>query len=160
MSLWKSLWHDECGSILCAEAVLLGTVGLVGAGVGMSMVSESVNEELKDTAYSLRCLDQSYAYKGFRSKHAWTPGSYFIQPDIDESLQAMYDQEKQLEYEQAKDREEAEERLERIQRRREAEERREEAEWQREFRRDLERREAERKKRSKKSKRRESDDDD
>ncbi len=55
-----ALWKDDAGVILSAEAVVVGTVAVVGLTAGMSVVATSVNEELKDVGMAIRSLDQSY----------------------------------------------------------------------------------------------------
>lgn len=86
MSLFKRLWQDETGVILSAETVLLGTVGVMAAVVGMGTVTHAVNDELEETAFAIRSLDQSYCIRGHRGCSSWTAGSYYIQPPVRESL--------------------------------------------------------------------------
>ncbi len=86
MSLLKSFWKDESGSILCAEMVLLGTLGVVGATVGIKTMTTSINAEFHDLSFAFRSLDQSYSYSGFKSGNACTAGSAFVQQDVRISL--------------------------------------------------------------------------
>ena len=86
MQLTKDLWHDEYGLILSAEAVMVGTVGVLGAVVGLNMVSTAVDEELKEFAFAIRSLDQSYGYVGHQSCRAWSAGSSYRQQDVQVSL--------------------------------------------------------------------------
>lgn len=95
MNLWKALWADENGFVVTAEAALLGTVGVIGATVGVKMAATSVNEEMKEVAYSFRSLDQSYGYNGFRSCNAFTAGSCYVQPPVERSLRELREMEKQ-----------------------------------------------------------------
>ncbi len=53
----QRLWKDEAGVILSAEAVLVGTVAVIGLSTGLSVVATSVNEELKDVGFAIRSLD-------------------------------------------------------------------------------------------------------
>ena len=46
MNIFTRFLQDERGFVLSAEAVLLGTVGVIGATVGLGAVAESVNDEL------------------------------------------------------------------------------------------------------------------
>ena len=46
MQLVNDLWQDEHGLILSAEAVMVGTLGVLGAVVGMNMASTAVDEEI------------------------------------------------------------------------------------------------------------------
>lgn len=92
MLLLKRLWQDERGVILSAEAVLLGTVGVIGAVAGLGAVTHAVNDELEETAFAIRSLDQSYCIRGHRGCAAWTAGSYYIQPPVRESLDRLHAQ--------------------------------------------------------------------
>ena len=60
MRIFSELWNDESGVIMSAEAVVLGTVGVVGLTAGLSVTAKSVNGEFQDLAFSIRSLDQSY----------------------------------------------------------------------------------------------------
>lgn len=82
----KKLWQDESGVVLSAEAVLLGTVGVLGTVVGLNTVSTAVDLELKEFAGAIRSLDQSYGYIGHQSCRAYTAGSYYRQQDVQQSL--------------------------------------------------------------------------
>ncbi|WP_010583922.1 hypothetical protein [Schlesneria paludicola] len=93
MSLLRDLWNDESGLIMSAETVTLGTVGVLGAVVGMNAAGTAVNDELKEMSGAIRSLDQSYGYAGQRSCHAWTAGSCYIQPDVRQSLTDIYGEE-------------------------------------------------------------------
>ena len=86
MNLIHELLKDESGLILSAEAVTVGTIGVLGAVVGLTAAGNSVNGELKEMAGAIRSLDQSYGFAGHRSKCAWTAGSYYVQPDVQQSL--------------------------------------------------------------------------
>lgn len=86
MQALKELWQDELGLILSAEAVTVGTLGVLGAVVGLNMASTAVDEELKDFAYAIRSLDQSFGFTGRQSCKAWSAGSSFRQQDVQVSL--------------------------------------------------------------------------
>lgn len=86
MKLLRELWRDESGLVMSAETVTLGTVGVLGAVVGMNAAGTAVNDELKEFASAIRSLDQSYAYQGHRGCGAWTAGSCYIQQDVQQSL--------------------------------------------------------------------------
>lgn len=89
MNLLNALWRDECGYVMSAEAAMLGTVGVLGATVGLNMAGTAVNDEMTEMAYSFRSLDQSYAYQGTCSCRAWTAGSCYIQPPVNQSIQEL-----------------------------------------------------------------------
>ncbi len=86
MQLVNDLWQDEQGLILSAEAVTVGTLGVLGAVVGLNMASTAVDKELKEFAFAIRSLDQSYGYVGHQSCRAWSAGSSYRQPDVQVSL--------------------------------------------------------------------------
>lgn len=86
MRLLQSLWNDEAGLVLSAEAVTVGTVGVLGAVVGLSAASDAVDAELKEFSMAIRSLDQSYAYQGHASCRAWSAGSYFVQKPVQEAV--------------------------------------------------------------------------
>jgi len=89
MKVLQALWRDEAGAILSAELVLLGTLGVVGATVGVKMAATAVNDEMKDLAGAFRSLDQSYCYEGFCTPHARTAGSCYQQEDVAVSLEKL-----------------------------------------------------------------------
>lgn len=85
----SKLWNDEYGILLSAEAVVVGTVAVVGITAGMSMVASSINEELKDVAMSIRSLDQSYSIPAQDGCGARTAGSSFTQEPVETSLKEL-----------------------------------------------------------------------
>lgn len=86
MNLLRNLWNDESGYVLTSEAVLVGTVAVVGGTVGLNAISHSVNEELVDVAKAIRSVDQSYCISGFSGCGSCTSGSSFTQRSVEESL--------------------------------------------------------------------------
>ncbi|MFO1020567.1 MAG: hypothetical protein U0903_07715 [Planctomycetales bacterium] len=89
-SILSDLWKDESGAVITSELVLLGTVGVLGATVGLNQVSESLNGELKDVASAVRSLDQSYHVPGRSCCGAWTASSTFRQAPVEQSLQELW----------------------------------------------------------------------
>ena len=81
INLLRQLWRDETAYVLSAEAVTVGSIGVVGATVGIGKVSQLVNEELTETAHAIRSLNQSYVVPPQRGAGSWTAGSVYIQPD-------------------------------------------------------------------------------
>ena len=82
----QNFWQDESGLVLSAEAVTIGTLGVVGAVVGLNAATTAVDQELKEFAGAIRSLDQSYGYVGHQSCRAWTAGSYYRQPPVQQAL--------------------------------------------------------------------------
>ncbi|MEJ7591950.1 MAG: hypothetical protein WKF77_10400 [Planctomycetaceae bacterium] len=91
MRIFRELWNDEFGVILSAEAVVLGTVAVLGLSTGLTVVSTSVNSELQDLAFAMRSLDQSYELPAQRCCAAYTAGSCFKQEPVEESLAILCD---------------------------------------------------------------------
>ena len=91
MHLFSRLWKDEHGILLSAEAVVVGTVAVVGLTAGLSVVTKSVNEELQDVAFAIRSLDQSYSIPAQESCGAMTAGSSFKQEPVEKSLDELCD---------------------------------------------------------------------
>ncbi|NOX54537.1 MAG: hypothetical protein GXP27_08885 [Planctomycetes bacterium] len=91
-NLLCAFWKDEVGAILSAELVLLATLGVIGAVVGLKAVSQSVNDELLDVACAFRSLDQSYSYTGLRTRGAWVAGSKFQQEPVKISVKKLRQQ--------------------------------------------------------------------
>lgn len=89
MRTLKALWRDETGLVLSAEAVAVGTLGVVGAAVGAGAVARSVNAELEETAFALRSLDQSFSIPEQRSNGAFVAGSTFTQKPVKEAHEEL-----------------------------------------------------------------------
>ncbi len=83
MNLLKNFWSDEAGFVVSAELVMLGTVGVLGATVGLSAASTAVNDEMLEFSHAIRSLDQSYHVEGHQSCRAWTASSSYRQQDVD-----------------------------------------------------------------------------
>ena len=91
MHLFSRLWKDEHGFLLSAEAVVVGTVAVIGVTTGLSVVAKSVNEELQDVAFAIRSLDQSYSIPAQEGCGAMTAGSSFKQEPVERSLDELCD---------------------------------------------------------------------
>lgn len=97
MRLAKALWNDETGAVVCAEAVLLVTLAVVGGAVGLATTAKSIGGEFHDIAFAFRSLDQSYCYKGFDKGYAWSVGSCYQQSSVKEAHKELRDYEHDLE---------------------------------------------------------------
>jgi hypothetical protein len=86
----------------------------VGAGVGLNMASDSLDQEMRDVSRSLRHLDQSYEIRGFKGCRSETAGSFYRQQDIKKSIDRLEDQEKDLEARYKKQQADEKERLEEL----------------------------------------------
>ncbi len=87
-----ALWQDESGFVLSAEAVAVGTLGVVGAAVGAGAVARSVNSELEETAFALRSLDQSFSIPEQRIGNAFVAGSSYTQKPVAEAHRELREQ--------------------------------------------------------------------
>lgn len=97
MKLLKTFWSDEAGLVMSAELVMLGTVGVLGATVGLSAASTAINDEMVEFSHAIRSLDQSYHIEGHKSCRAWTAGSSYRQQDVAVSLADLCGQTEQAE---------------------------------------------------------------
>ena len=82
----REFWRDEAGLVMSAEAVTIATLGVIGASVGMKAAATALNEELKEVAFAVRSLDQSYSFNGYCSGTASVAGSCYQQQDVAASL--------------------------------------------------------------------------
>ncbi|MCA9246577.1 MAG: hypothetical protein KDA42_05660 [Planctomycetales bacterium] len=57
MKLLKALWRDQCGGLLSAEYVLLGTLLTLGVIVGLTAVRNAIVQELADLAAAICAID-------------------------------------------------------------------------------------------------------
>ncbi|MCC7421661.1 MAG: hypothetical protein IT428_15370 [Planctomycetaceae bacterium] len=89
MRLLRELWNDDGGSVLSAEVVMLGTLGVAGGVVGLDMARTAIHDEMRDVAYAIRSLDQSYEFQGYSTCKAAVAGSSFRQRPVAESLEEL-----------------------------------------------------------------------
>lgn len=103
MNSLKTLWTDEAGVIMSAEAVMIGTIGVLALTAGVGTMATAVNGELSEMGMAVRSFDQSFSVPGFRtsfggtgmSEHCGsvgaaggyfgTPGSSYVQAPVEES---------------------------------------------------------------------------
>ena len=58
MNTAKKLWTDQTGAVMSAEMVTLGAVAVLGATVGLGVLTDAVNDELADAALAVRGHNQ------------------------------------------------------------------------------------------------------
>lgn len=92
MNLFLRLLRDEAGLVLPAEAIVLGTLGIVGATVGLTAVARSMNDELAESACAIRSIDQSFQIEGDSRCGACIAGSTFVQQPVEKSVKQLRDQ--------------------------------------------------------------------
>jgi hypothetical protein len=73
----KNLWNDEVGALLSAEFILLATILVIGAIVGLKAVQEAVVTELADVGGAIGKINQGYSYLGSTGHASATAGSVF-----------------------------------------------------------------------------------
>ena len=76
MNLIRTFWADEAGFIISAELVLVATIVVIGLVVGLSELAHSLVTELNDVGTAISCLNQSYAFSGFRSNKGGDCGAF------------------------------------------------------------------------------------
>ncbi len=76
-ALLNAFWNDEKGFVVSAELVLVSTICVIALVVGLTQVSQAVNNELRDVAAAYSNVNQSY-YAGdsqFTDMLDHTPGN-------------------------------------------------------------------------------------
>ncbi len=61
--------HDDNGFLLSTEALLVGTIGVLGLIVGLAEVRNAVVQELGDFSQAVAFLSQDYAYTSVTSSN-------------------------------------------------------------------------------------------
>uniref|UniRef100_A0A7C4QNI2 Branched-chain amino acid aminotransferase n=1 Tax=Schlesneria paludicola TaxID=360056 RepID=A0A7C4QNI2_9PLAN len=62
--LWYRLWKDDAGFVLSSELVLIATIVILSAVVGLSEISLAINQELKDVATAFAAVNQGFGANG------------------------------------------------------------------------------------------------
>lgn len=75
--LFAKLWKDECGAIVTAEIMLIASILVLGAIVGLAALRDSIVTELADLAQAIANIDQSFSFSGTSGHHAFTGGGFF-----------------------------------------------------------------------------------
>jgi len=80
--MFRNLLNDEAGFLVSAELVLIFTLVFCAVAVGVSVVRDSLVQELGDVAEAIGALDQSYNYRAIdapleNGNHASCAGSGF-----------------------------------------------------------------------------------
>lgn len=57
MNLWRKLRNDECGGVVSAELVLVGTLMVIGILPGIVTVRDAILTELADLAAAISAAD-------------------------------------------------------------------------------------------------------
>ena len=78
LNLLREFWADEQGFLISMELVLIATIGVLGLIVGLSCLSTAIVTEFQDIGGSIRSMNQSYYFGGFRGCKSWVPGSSYF----------------------------------------------------------------------------------
>ena len=76
-SVINRFWNEQDGAIVSAEIMLVATILVIGAIVGLKSVRDSVVTELGDVAQAFANINQSYCYSGTSGHDAFTGGGHF-----------------------------------------------------------------------------------
>ena len=86
-------FSDESGFLLSSEAVLLGTITILGMIVGLAEVSNSVVEELGDFSQAVAWLSQDFSFTSIEDTNVpsdiATAGSMFSDSDDDQMVTSV-----------------------------------------------------------------------
>jgi hypothetical protein len=84
----QRLWRDETGAVISAELVMVMTILVLGAIVGLVSVRDQVVQELADLGAAIARLNQSYSFSAISGHHGSTAGSVFA--DTLDSCQGVF----------------------------------------------------------------------
>lgn len=80
MSLLAKFWHDDTGSVIASEYLVLATVVSVSTGIAANAISGAVNEQSNRFTQATIAVNQSYVIPDQSSAGAYKAGSQFTQP--------------------------------------------------------------------------------
>jgi Flp pilus assembly pilin Flp len=76
-NLVARFWNEQDGAIVSAELMLVATILVIGAIVGLKSVRDAVVTELADVAQAIANVNQSFSFSGTTGHGAFTAGSQF-----------------------------------------------------------------------------------
>lgn len=88
MSLLQRFWADQAGFAVSAELVMVSTILVLGAIVGLTTVRDQLVQELADAAAAIGTMNQSYSFSAIAGHHSSTAGSFFI--DLTDSCEFAF----------------------------------------------------------------------
>jgi len=56
----QQLWQDDCGGVITAEYLLLGSILTVGTISGMTAMRDATVEEMKESGNTMRAVREHY----------------------------------------------------------------------------------------------------
>lgn len=69
------LVHDDRGTIISIEVILIATIAVLGLVVGFTAIRDALLSEISDSARAVQNVVQSYAYHGVSGHSSSTAGS-------------------------------------------------------------------------------------
>ena len=73
--MFRNLWNDETGAVVCIEYVLIGTICGIGVIAGLTSLRDGVVTELADLGGAVGWLNQTYFIGGISSHCSSTAGT-------------------------------------------------------------------------------------
>jgi hypothetical protein len=73
-NMFQGFLRSEDGFLLSSEALLIGTIAVLGLLVGLVSVRDAVVNELGDFSQAIGLLNQAYSYTGVSDTNASTQG--------------------------------------------------------------------------------------
>lgn len=58
--MWRRFWNDDAGWVFSTELILISTVAILGAIVGLASYRDHVVQEFGDAGAAINALNQSY----------------------------------------------------------------------------------------------------
>jgi len=90
-NMFQGFLRSEDGFLLSSEALLIGTIAVLGLLVGLVSIRDAVVQELGDFGQAISLLDQSYTYTGVNDAgtSTTTTGSAFTDStDLGDAIEA------------------------------------------------------------------------
>lgn len=84
-NIFKGFLSSEDGFLLSSEALLIGTIAVLGLLVGLVSVRDAVVQELGDFAQAIGLLNQSYSYTGVQDAISGTTQGGVLVDTLDNS---------------------------------------------------------------------------
>jgi hypothetical protein len=75
--MFQGFLRSEDGFLLSSEALLIGTIAVLGLLVGLVSVRDAVVQELGDFSQAIGLLQQDYSYTGVQDTSGTTQGGLF-----------------------------------------------------------------------------------
>lgn len=90
-NMFKGFVRSEDGFLLSSEALLIGTIAVLGLLVGLVSIRDAVVQELGDFSQAIGLLDQDYSYDGVSDTSGTTAGGAFADSSDESDAQSSTD---------------------------------------------------------------------